>query len=86
MVANLLTDRLDLEGSAGKPFKQRLVLVEQTKQQVLGSDLGSAHFAGLKTGEVDHTLRFLRVELKHGAASRSKPWQEPSGLPPPATL
>ena len=62
---DLLADRFDGGVRAQEAVRQRLVLAQQSEQQVLGLDVRAAELAGLVPGEEDHPSRLLRVSFKH---------------------
>ena len=51
---------------AQKAVGQRLVLAQQSEQQVLGLDIRRAELAGLVPREEDYTTCLLRIAFEHG--------------------
>ena len=71
---DLLADGLDRRVRAQEAVRQRLVLPQQTQQQVLGLDVGTAELAGLVPREKDHAPGLLGIAFKH-SLSRLLPLQ-----------
>ena len=78
---NLFTDGLNRSVGAQKTVRQRLIFAQQSQQQVLGFDIGTAELAGFVTGEKDHATCLFRIPLKHSSSVLSGTLAQVSKLP-----
>src|SRR5579872_3273383 len=65
MPLDLLADGIDGGVRAQKAIRQRLILSQQTQQQVFGFDIRASELARLVTREKDDPACFLGITFKH---------------------
>ena len=64
---DLLADGFHRRVRPQEAVGQRLILPQQSQQQMFGLDIRAAELAGLVPREEDYSSRFLRVALKHNS-------------------